>query len=107
MARTLLQILSFYLLIYLCATAFMGLDFAASMQKAWIITEKERIDAADNIETAKSIAKDKLDIIERSHQKQSKKSYRFFVLLLMVIVIQGYLLAAKLKQTVTAKKRVD
>lgn len=106
MARKLLQILSICVLIYLCANAFMGLDFVASMHKAWVTTEKERIDAPDNIETAKLIAKEKLDIVERNNSEHSKRSYRSFLLLLIVIVIQGYLLAPP-RQSVVPEKMVE
>jgi hypothetical protein len=107
MARTLLQILSFCLLIYLCAAAFMGLDFTASMHTGWESYEKTEIDTCSNIEAAKQLAREKLHTIELIEKKQNKKSYRFFVLLMIVIVIQGYLFATMPKQSVLSEKMVE
>ena len=107
MARKLLQILSICLLIYLCANAFMGLDFVGSMHTGWESYEKTEIDNCSNIEAAKQLAREKVHTIELIEKKQRKKSYRFFAFLMIVIVIQGYLFATTPKQPVAPEKMVE
>jgi hypothetical protein len=86
------------ILIYLCADAFLNIEFSVSKNNAYIAFEKATVDSAQSIATVKQIAKDKLDIIRRIHRNNSGRSQKVFFLLTAVVLIQLYLFLSSSKR---------
>jgi len=99
-----LQLLSFGLLLYLLADAFMHFEFAVSKNNVLTFWQKAEIDSIQNVDTLKNKAKENLDTIRRIHRNYSKKSVTNFCLLIGLIMIQAVLLFGRQTKSVATNK---
>lgn len=95
--RNLIQIISFGLLAYLLFAIGSQVDIASTKNDHLIAFRKAEINRIDNIDMAKNEAKKNLDTIRNIHKNHSADSKGQVLIIVLLIIAQGYLSLTKQK----------
>ena len=98
MNRTILMTVIFGLLVWLLIDNIFQLDIAATKNDALINSEKMRVENFQNVDTAKSYAKSKLDIIRQDTKRNSIIATKRIWIIIGLISLQLLLLTNTFKR---------
>lgn len=89
--RRILLIISMVLFAWMFINALDDIDFAASKNHAFILSETSKTEKFKDIEKLKEFTKSKIYIVERIHQQRSLEADRKLYIIFSLVVIQLFL----------------